>query len=459
MIIDQGYWNYYLTFQIKNNKNISQYIKNNDDLLVTSLITKNEDIYNKKIDLVFASDRVANKLKRFVDANINEISELKKAGKTIHRTSKIENCIFLSSMPIKIYLTDLNFYFGQIYIIIFENGTGVLKLSTKLNNIDASPFSTYPIKKWYQYIKIWNNMTFQKLEYDGDGIDDIRYALDNYLSRIFGDNLLSHNRMLAFETFTLNKLQQDSYNIFSKNNELDDLFHLANPVSFAENKTSSELKNFWRNDHSSIGGVDYIKSNSCRLIFFADLNKFAQQFSYSEVDDKASYFQTSIQRTYDFTILLALCIKYNEICVYTKAMENQYNTLNKRQLLADQLYFEDWFTMSPVKCREYYSIVKDCLENSITSMNDKLERLKIIDNIIEEENRMKKAKLTRVITFIATVVFGLPAINETITIIKNVIFYSKDYIPFCTANQLSIVLWGLFVTGVIIFNLKNKASK
>jgi len=87
------------------------------------------------------------------------------------------------------------------------------------------------------------------------------------------------------------------------------------------------------------------------------------------------------------------------------------------------------------------------------------ERMKAIDAIIENDNNTKSLNFQNFLSiggFLLTVIFGLPAIYETLTILrKSNLFINKD-IAILTIDNCSIAIWiALTIILTVILYWKN----
>lgn len=79
-----------------------------------------------------------------------------------------------------------------------------------------------------------------------------------------------------------------------------------------------------------------------------------------------------------------------------------------------------------------------------------------VTNLIQQEEQEKNEKFQNYLStggLILTLMFGLPSLYESLTIIRNMFSCFEDNIPFFTLENTSVALW-IILNGIIIFKLK-----
>ena len=64
---------------------------------------------------------------------------------------------------------------------------------------------------------------------------------------------------------------------------------------------------FWEKAHKHFVGIDFIKGQHCRLIITTDAARMQKRHRGREIGELGSYLNVSVQRTFDFYLVLALC--------------------------------------------------------------------------------------------------------------------------------------------------------
>ena len=80
------------------------------------------------------------------------------------------------------------------------------------------------------------------------------------------------------------------------------------------------------------------------------------------------------------------------------------------------------------------------------------EKLSAIDNILRIEREKKEGKFQNFITkggFLISLLFGFPAIYDTIIIIRKLLFFIPADVPYLTLESVSALVWIVF--NVVLF--------
>ena len=144
-------------------------------------------------------------------------------------------------------------------------------------------------------------------------------------------------------------------------------------------------------------------------------------------------------------------------------MKKEENANNIHRIQEEYLYNNIFIIQLQQSC---YGSVKDqisFLEEKLAyylNTKDTNEKMNAMDAIITENRATKNLKFQNFLSIggvLLTIIFGLPAIYETATILKKCLFPRID-IPIITIENSSIVIWVLLVIYVLIKVLVNRFS-
>lgn len=199
MVIKSGYWNYYMSFRISDNKKLfrdiheknyvdtvmgvalegemlqnervsAHYLKirhdNMDKFLKQkdienwSLYTEQEKYCNNELpeyyfDFIQEAEGYSDKLKNSLFSEIAEIHECNRIMINLTRECNKRCWQLLSLMPLKVEKKPFEYEFCPVYLYLFENGHAIIKTSISIDGVDESVFSTYPMQTWFGDIKAW----------------------------------------------------------------------------------------------------------------------------------------------------------------------------------------------------------------------------------------------------------------------------------------------------------------
>ena len=491
MIINKGYWNYYLSFRTSEGikigedsskmnalnvvasssdgslkeyewvkKYLSQRHKRYSEEIENKYYhkwTKEEELIKYKsnylpeyyYDFKKENGTFIDRLDKSIYYSKAEVVELVKAFYIVIQRPIGKDYMVLSLMPLKVYLNDNHFEYCPVYIYLLSNGYGIIKISVPIINKDSSFATSVPIKNWTYMTKIWGNYVKESQGSQYVIIDHkfpFTHAAQAIVKHVFNEYLLCDDYFSGFETFVLtevNGIQLDSL----KKSSLDiqkDLYHLANPKDFLiQDFSDKDWDNFWQKNHTNIGGIDFIKSEECRIIMAGQ--KTMQDFFNRKVINPNLYFEISMQRTYDSILTIALCQKDNEIYLY-RSSQNDIDNVNKYIVEYDfnQNFFEDFLDSAPYNARKFYQLMNDIIQISFVDISKKIERLTYINSYKRIYLEERRTELSEYLAMLGTIVFGLPLINDTLTIFHSAIIRDYDLIPLLTTEQIAVAAW-LFI--------------
>lgn len=509
MIIQKGYWNYYLAFRIDDVPKLTidaavtddlpglVAIVNDNGVFVKSLI--GETLHERKLAMAECRKSLTGKetleeLHSLYDANklpecffdfdpesgcdlletqINDsIGYVETAHRGylrtlfVHGNGKSFNLVL---MPIKLYYSERFFVYCPIYIKLFNNGNGVLKLSVPLNNILSDAFCMFPQEPWYYQIKVWGDLftpgegrRYKIIGCYSEDLQDIVQSLIRCLDNLFHERLVMHERYVSFETFVLSKsTYYDNELVRCDVNDpkfLRQVYSFARPDDFAIVPDSESLNQFWKEAHKNINGVHVVSGHPCRMIFYADVPDMVRRYKRAdEVTDINDYFQTSLSASFDHFISLALAQRDNKMLVYDTAFRDRH-AINKAmvQYYDDSNYLERILINSPRHCITLYREVQKILNDTLDDFHDMLARLQYIETYEKTKLDEERTRLLDRFTMLFTVLFGLPLVCETLSVIKRAFFAASDIVPLLTVEHFSLIIWVILVSYMTCNSIKSR---
>ena len=94
------------------------------------------------------------------------------------------------------------------------------------------------------------------------------------------------------------------------------------------------------------------------------------------------------------------------------------------------------------------------------AFKDTQDKMSAIDSIITEDRAIKNSNFQSFLAIggvLLTAIFGLPAVYDTLTIIKNCLLENID-IPMITIENTSIAIWIILLVFLIVKVLFNKLN-
>ena len=490
MIIEEGYWNYYLAFRIDNyqkhvlemtkEKLLSRVVayvsgdtvlvnKNNKDILDKRKENFNEaklklsgkeklsdlqDLYEKN-DLpesffdfnVSANDLLENK----INDSIDEVNFASYGYQSVFGTFGKEKCGYYVLMPLKMYYSEWDYQYCAVYIQLLTNGNGVIKLEVPINNTPTDVLSSYPMKRWYSYIKVWDALyspngeeKYKILSGEINGVEDITDALMRYVQNFFVESIVDKDRFLGFESFVISKTaKSEILNVNESNHRLlEEMYYFALPENFALTPNKEQLKKFWSESHYDASGIQVVFGDRARIVMYADVSLMLSRNRREDIVSEVEYLQSSVSASFDPFILLALAQKDNEISIYRIAEQDRH-IINRKmtQYYSNLNYFEGIMLSAPKHGVDFYKRVREMLDECMIDFREMLHRMQIIEDYEKLRLNEKHNSLINKFSLIFTVLFGLPLIQESLLVLKDILKLRGDIIPFITIGHISLVTW------------------
>ena len=110
--------------------------------------------------------------------------------------------------------------------------------------------------------------------------------------------------------------------------------------------------------------------------------------------------------------------------------------------------------------REQVEFFEDKMKYFVDAQNMK-ERMDSINNILKQENINKIQKLQNALSIgglTFSILFGLPAINETLQLIRKIFGFIKFDVPILSVNNASLVLW-VIINGILSYYILSRKNR
>ena len=350
----------------------------------------------------------------------------------------------------------------SVFMYLSSIGLGVLKVAIPLIDTTAERFKKKPMEKWFKDAEIYISSNKQiRIEEEENSILEITDLLRYMVQNTFEGFLLSGNKNLCFESFLL--LETVNPNMNKLNNDIETLkqvYHFAFPDNFLENPTKEKIEMFKKENFVDIGGFQFLKCTTCRLIIYGDIKKLKKYYHRDDTIDDLKYFEASMQISYDWVLCVAMWKRINQMTFVDVSSTNlmEFNQ-NKATYNFIENELDVMIDSSHSTTRNFYKLVYNNMEEAMSSSKDRLERLSQIEHIIRDIYFERRNLIIEAIALVITMVFGLPAIRETIQIIRTVIWSkSEEMSMHVSVDNVSIILW-LTLMGLVGLSLYRNYKK
>ena len=372
---------------------------------------------------------------------LDYISDMDRSKKNM---SKIYGNIYADSYdyffirPAKIYRLNEEKEWLYTCLYLYENGSIIIKINFPLIDCDTSGMVNSDLDSYFEKI-----ITYDEKEFN---------TCKNYIRYLISEIFVKYNLILDNEFYYINLLEFDGipYNIKTINDQLvKDLYLITcSPVpEISRDSCLIDAKKHYKENSFQLteslyilqttGGCLHIQSKKATDFY---LRKLAEEGIQKK--DALHYISNDLCTATEFSINVILLKKI----IISAAIYNLTNSTDlykeKRQYNDNQLFINkiqgNCYGSVSFQVKQFERILELYSQKELLN-----ERFKIMSDSLSLDEARKKEKNSSffsIVTFIFTMLFGLPTITETLMILKKG-FFNDDIIPYLSFEQISIVVW------------------
>ena len=372
--------------------------------------------------------------------------------KKIYGNFFVESQTRFALPPIKVELKNGSIQLLSSMLFVFNNNTAILRLTLPIDNLDSQPMLLNEIDNYIASAKTIPGFS-SKLK--DESIQSIKSCYFQYIlsikkvtsvvcsKQITNIILANHSGTIENIKNIPNKIKEDIYKISLAPVPKKD------GVSYIE-----EAKKHLEKNGFFFNGVGYILSSMGRCVSIVDDTVLSLA---KEKCDKEIIFDNIIHNlriNVEFSIIILLLKNINDgYTFHKKGLSNSKLSKIKNEYNKNKIF------ISLLQSEVYGSVreLTDFFEKNMTFFLDKKnveDRMNALNNILEEEQSNRTLQLQNVVSVVGlifTFIFGLPAINETLTHIRNLFSFITSDIPFISIEKLSFTIWFIMSLGMCIF--------
>lgn len=363
--------------------------------------------------------------------------------------------------PIEVKLnTGVNVLLEAI-LIIYKNKTAILRVTLPLTNIDNSYLISNDIDSYIETAKPFNGYP---IELKGSTIDMI---VDGYCRFLLINKKIKEIRCYKRITNIIIANCSDAFDDVNNIPEFvkEELYKISMaPIQEIRGISyTNEAEEHFKDNGSFFKGVVYIASSMGKCVSIVD--KSIVDFAKQKFDKEQVFPQIigDLRRGAEFSISVLLLKLVNNSYTFEKK-----GTKNCNLIKVKNDYNRDKIFISMLQSSVYGSVrtLTGSFEKNMTFFVDKEnveDRMVSLNEIVEGEHRNRTEQLQTVLSIIGlifTTIFGLPAINETLTIIRNICWFIQEDVPYLSIDNCSLLMWLLITVGLSLFMfLKSKIKR
>ncbi len=362
----------------------------------------------------------------------------------IYGSAFVCNCDRINLPSLKVKLINDEIVFLRAMLYIFTNGMMVLRISLPIQNVKITPLFEKETDKYIKEIIDEYNIGIDKSK---NNMEEIKNA---YLGYIKNGNKKIRN--IVYTPATLENIILADYdempekvtNLDSKT--IEDLYKIA--VAPIKRRKDDDLfidkATEYINKNSEIFDVvKYITSSMGRCVSIVNKNGIIASNGKMTEDERYKHLINAIRINIEFALIIIMLKKINS--GYT-LLQKKLKSNNIHKIQEEYLYNNIFIIELQQSC---YGSVKDqiaFLEEKLShylATKENTEKMASIDTIIIEKRARKNLKFQNFLAVggvLLTAIFGLPAISETLTFLKEVFIPNID-IPIISIENFSVISW------------------
>lgn len=363
--------------------------------------------------------------------------------------------------PFKIELQNGSCKLLTAMLIVFTNSTAVLRLTLSIDDMDSKSIMSDTID---DYIVAAKPIYGFEADLKDNSIGAIQDCYCRYISeikkvkavclykKIVNIILANHSGMFDDIKNVPNEIKEEIYKIS------------AAPVQERESIAYiQEYTTLFEENVFFFNGIGYILSSMGKCVSIVDntvVDFVKKTFEEEEVFNKII---NDLRRNVEFSIII-MCLKN---------INDSDSFYKKGQCKTNLSKVKNEYNKNKI----YISLLQDGVYGSVRELTSKFEknmtffldkknvedRMNALNCILEEEQSKRTLQLQNVLSIVGlifTIIFGLPAINETLMHIRKLCFFIADDLPVLSIDNVSFVIWIILSLGMCVFVFcKSKIKK
>ncbi|MBQ8539234.1 MAG: hypothetical protein IJ433_06245 [Ruminococcus sp.] len=404
------------------------------------------------------------RLEKYYSETYEEIKANHKTSLQIYGSSYI-NCQRRFMLP----PIELNFTNGAVDLLtavltIFTNNTAILRLTLPLNNVAATSLMANEIDS---YISNAKTLPGFPVALEDKNINSIEKC---YYKFLFSSKKIKSIRKYSTITNIILANYSTGFDDIKKipDETKEDIYKISiapipdrDGLSYREDALS-----YFSTNGTFINGVGYLIGSIGRCVSIVDnttINHVKEQFKkeYKDSSDEApdehfiyKKITQDIRINVEYSILILLLKIANENYTFEQKGIHLHNPEKvKNDYYTDKIFISLLQNSAYGSVRELTADFEDRMKFLLDSENVG-ERMEAINCIVENNKNRKIEQLQNIISILGlviTIVFGLPAINDTLSLIRELCAFIENDIPYLTIDNCSFSIWLTFSIGLPLF--------
>lgn len=374
-------------------------------------------------------------------------------------------------LPLHIQLNNGEYVWLNAILFVFQNKMGVLKLELPLSNVSSQPLMKYDYNAYIKNIQIPWLIDMQIQE------NTIECICEAYKKRFIDDVGINARKVgEAFRNVLLSDFDGMPKQIGNISNRvMVDLYRIiAAPVTMMDCTSYEKEAQEYIKEHQWVKhNSKYICSTTGACLSITDiafrdyfLGKYQQDYGVDEFEEQEKKIiyervANNLCLNVEYAIII-MVLKYLNAEYFYELLLKKPQTMHdvKKKYNINVMYISEWqencFGTVSEQIEAFERVMPYYLKENITA-----DKLRAIDSILADEETKRQESLQNVIGFgglVMAALFGLPAIYETISIIRQICTFITIDIPVFTIENFSVLVW-IVVLVVLICALRSWRRK
>ncbi len=431
-------------------------VKNIDEKSIKAVVDENADIKDEICGI--ALNTTENGLQILPRTHIDEYFSIMRSesnydfdfSRDVYGNEYVSSQMRIVLPPIKVKQTNSTIMLKAV-IYVFKNKSAVLRITLPICNVESQPLKLNEINN---YIQSAETIYGFPIQLKGESIEDIQECYCRFLA---GTNKVKS--VVCFKKIVNILLANYSGMVDDIKKIPDELKEQLYKISVApvqDRKAVSYLDEAIKHLDKNgcfFNGIGYVLSSMGKCISFVDnsvLDFVRENFDEEIVFDKII---TDLRRNVEFAIIILLLKNINDSYAFEqKELNNQNLSKVKNDYNRNKIFISELQTGVYGSVRELTNAFEEKMTYFLDVKNVE-ERMTALNNILDDEHAQRTLQLQNIISIVGlifAVIFGLPAINETLMHIRKLCFFIKQDIPYVTIENISFIIWLLSVVCLFI---------
>lgn len=330
----------------------------------------------------------------------------------------------------------------NVCLFLYKNGVIIIRIGFPFIDCSINGMTENNLDSYFEKIETFDGNEFNTLK------DYVRFLCEELLKR---QNFVIDNSFYYINLLDFEGIPNDVRNI---NEELIKDLYLINCSPVPETSRGhcmEEAREYFKsNGYYLTNGLYALKTmGGCIHI----VSKKMIDFNYKQLEntdlskiDKLHKISNELCVATEFAINIILLEKISIIANIVNLSNNSNLYTEKKKYYEDQLFINQLQSNCYGTVYEQLEFFKKTLNlySQKKLLKDRFEAIQEIINLQEINKKEKENRLISLFTVTFTLILGLPAILETLTIVKDVL-YKPDLLPNVSLKEISFIVWLVLV--------------